>query len=230
MMESLLTSPDQFLELRSKTDIGLRKYSENLLDGNQVLFKRMLDIFISSLFLIFVGSWLFLIIGFLIKLDSRGPVFYKQLRDGQFNNKFLCFKFRTMTFNPSDEFRQATRNDPRVTKFGAFLRKTSLDELPQLINVLIGDMSIVGPRPHAVEMNLDCEDRFKNYKFRHLVKPGITGLAQSKGFRGEIKSDFDMRSRLRMDLFYIEKWNFILDIRIIFMTVIGIIFKNENAY
>ncbi|WP_291783990.1 sugar transferase [Cecembia sp.] len=229
-METLLSNPVREFQLNRKSEYGVIKYSENLLDGTQVLAKRILDIILSSLFLILVASWLFPLIALLIKIDSNGPVFYKQLRDGQYNNKFLCFKFRTMSFDPSDDFKQATRNDPRVTKVGAFLRKSSLDELPQLINVLIGDMTIVGPRPHAIEMNVDCENKYENYRLRHLVKPGITGLAQAKGYRGEILRNYDMKGRLKLDLFYIEKWNFFLDIRIIFMTIQGIIFNNDNAY
>lgn len=229
-METLLTDPGQELKLRYKESVGVLKFSENLLDAYQVLFKRIIDVILSGLFLLLIASWLFPIIGILIKIDSPGPIFYKQLRDGQFNSKFLCFKFRTMVFNPDDEFKQATKNDIRVTRLGSFLRKTSIDELPQLINVLIGDMSIVGPRPHAVEMNLDCERRFDKYRLRHLVKPGITGLAQAKGYRGEIKEDADMIGRLKLDLFYIEKWGVGLDLKIIFWTIYGIIFKNGNAY
>ncbi|MGY6741102.1 MAG: sugar transferase [Cecembia sp.] len=229
-METLLTSPVEELKLRKKEESGVIKFSENLLDAYQVLSKRIIDLVLSGLFLLFVASWLFPIIAILIKIDSPGPIFYKQLRDGQFNNKFLCFKFRTMVFNPEDEFKQATKNDSRVTRFGAFLRKTSIDELPQLINVLIGDMSIVGPRPHAVEMNLDCNRKYEKYNLRHLVKPGITGLAQAKGFRGEIKEDSDMIGRIKLDLFYIEKWGVWLDVKIIFWTIHGIIFKNSNAY
>jgi putative colanic acid biosynthesis UDP-glucose lipid carrier transferase len=229
-METLLSNPVQHLGLKTKSEISSIRYSENLLDSTQVLSKRILDIFLSSIFLILIGFWFFPLIALLIKIDSKGPVLYKQLRDGQYNNKFLCFKFRTMSYNPNDDFRQATKNDSRITKFGAFLRKTSIDELPQLINVLIGDMSIVGPRPHAVEMNVDCEVKYFNYRLRHLVKPGITGLAQAKGYRGEIKKDFDMLARLKMDLFYIEKWSFVFDIKIILITIKGIILNNGNAY
>lgn len=229
-METLLSNPISFRAENNSSAVIFKKYSNNLLDSSQVLAKRLLDIMLSSLFLILVGSWLFPLIAILIKLDSKGPVFYRQLRDGQYNDKFLCLKFRTMTHNPEANFEQAKKHDPRVTKIGAFLRRTSLDELPQLINVLIGQMSIVGPRPHAVEMNNYFSSKYKNYNFRHLVKPGITGLAQAKGFRGEIRVNYDIESRLKLDLFYIEKWSFIFDIMIIFITIKGIIFKNENAY
>ncbi|MFD2203286.1 sugar transferase [Shivajiella indica] len=229
-METLISSPSNSKVFRTESDFVIKRYSENLLDSSQILFKRILDILISSLFLALVGIWLFPIIAILIKLDSKGPVFYKQLRDGQYNSRFICFKFRTMTYNPEDNFKQAVKHDPRITKIGAFLRKTSLDELPQLFNVLTGEMTLVGPRPHAVEMNQNCREVYDNYMLRHLVKPGITGLAQAKGFRGEIKSKFDMQSRLKLDLFYIEKWSLGLDIKIIFITIHSILFKNENAY
>jgi putative colanic acid biosysnthesis UDP-glucose lipid carrier transferase len=229
-METLISSPSSSKVFKTESDFVIKRYSENLLDSYQILSKRAMDILISGLFLALVGIWLFPIIAILIKLDSNGPVFYKQLRDGQYNTKFLCLKFRTMTYNPEDNFKQAVKGDPRITKFGYFLRRTSIDELPQLFNVLSGEMSLVGPRPHAVEMNEDCNGKYDNYMLRHLVKPGITGLAQSKGFRGEIKSEFDMKSRLRFDLFYIEKWSFLMDMKIIFMTIHSILFKNENAY
>jgi putative colanic acid biosysnthesis UDP-glucose lipid carrier transferase len=229
-METLISSPSSTKVFKTESDLAIKRYSENLLVSSQILSKRALDIFISSLFLALVGIWLFPLIAILIKLDSKGPVFYKQLRDGQYNSRFLCLKFRTMVYFPEDNFKQAVKHDPRITKIGAFLRKTSLDELPQLFNVLSGEMTLVGPRPHAVEMNLDCREKYENYMLRHLVKPGITGLAQSKGFRGEIKSEFDMKSRLRFDLFYIEKWSLELDIKIIFITIHSLLFKNENAY
>jgi putative colanic acid biosysnthesis UDP-glucose lipid carrier transferase len=229
-METLISSPSSSKVFKTDSDFVIKRYSENLLDSSQILSKRALDIVLSSLFLALVGIWLFPLIAILIKLDSKGPVMYKQLRDGQYNSKFLCLKFRTMSHNPEDNFKQAVKHDPRITKIGAFLRKTSLDELPQLINVLTGEMSLVGPRPHAVEMNRDCREKYENYMLRHLVKPGITGLAQSKGYRGEIKNQFDMISRLKLDLFYIEKWSFGLDIIIILNTIHSILFKNENAY
>jgi putative colanic acid biosynthesis UDP-glucose lipid carrier transferase len=229
-METLISSPSSSKVFKTDSDFVIKRYSENLLDSSQILSKRALDIVLSSLFLALVGIWLFPLIAILIKLDSKGPVMYKQLRDGQYNSKFLCLKFRTMTHNPEDNFKQAVKHDPRITKIGAFLRKTSLDELPQLINVLTGEMSLVGPRPHAVEMNRDCREKYENYMLRHLVKPGITGLAQSKGYRGEIKNQFDMIPRLKLDLFYIEKWSFGLDIIIILTTIHSILFKNENAY
>lgn len=211
-------------------DFILNRYSVNLLDSSQVTAKRVFDVVMVSVFLVFIASWLFPIIALLIKLDSRGPVFYKQLRHGQNNVPFLCLKFRSMKFEKEDLFRQASKYDARVTKVGAFLRKSSLDELPQLLNVLMGEMTIVGPRPHAVPMNKEFAEKIENFMCRHMVKPGITGLAQAKGYRGEIRDSFDMNARLRYDLFYIKNWSFLFDVKIIFLTFYSLIFKNHNAY
>ncbi|PRY90866.1 sugar transferase [Mongoliibacter ruber] len=208
----------------------LNRYSVNLLDSSMTLTKRVFDIVSASLFLILVGSWLFPIIALMIKLESKGPVFYKQLRHGQNNVPFYCLKFRSMRYNPAGHFKQASKGDPRITKVGKFIRKTSLDELPQLINVVLGEMTIVGPRPHAVVMNKEFSEKIENFMYRHMVKPGITGLAQSKGFRGEIKDTFDMNARLRYDLFYIKNWSLAFDFKIIFLTIYSILFENDNAY
>ena len=132
--------------------------------------------------------------------------------------------------NPNGKFYQAQKNDPRITRVGKFLRMTSLDELPQLFNIIKGQMSIVGPRPHAVKMNEDLSSTIKSFMCRHMVKPGITGLAQSKGFRGEIRDDKDINNRLKYDLFYLKNWNVTLDFAIIYWTIKCLIFKNENAY
>ena len=183
-----------------------------------------------SIFLVLVASWLFPIIALIIKIDSKGPVFYRQLRHGQNNVPFYCLKFRSMKFEQEDRFRPASKHDKRVTKVGAFLRRSSLDELPQLLNVLMGQMTIVGPRPHAIPMNKEFAGKIENFMCRHTVKPGITGLAQAKGYRGEIKDSFDMNARLRYDLFYIKNWSFLLDVKIIFWTFYCMIFNNENAY
>ncbi|MDG1277354.1 MAG: sugar transferase [Algoriphagus sp.] len=211
-------------------DFILHRYSVNLRDNSQVIAKRIFEIVSVSVFLILIASWLFPIIALLIKMESKGPVFYKQLRHGQNNVPFYCLKFRSMKFEPETKFKQATKNDDRVTKVGAFLRKSSIDELPQLINVLIGEMAIVGPRPHALPMNREFAEKIENFMYRHMVKPGITGLAQAKGFRGEINDSFDMNARLRYDLFYIKNWSFLFDIKIIFLTFYSLIFKSENAY
>ena len=212
------------------TDFFINRYSVNLLDSSQVVARRVFEVLAVSAFLILIASWLFPIIALIIKMESKGPVFYRQLRHGQNNVPFYCLKFRSMKFEPEGSFKMATKDDSRVTKVGAFLRKSSLDELPQLLNVLMGEMAIVGPRPHAIPMNKEFAEKIENFMFRHMVKPGITGLAQAKGFRGEIKDTFDMNARLRYDLFYIKNWSFMFDIKIILLTFYSLIFKSENAY
>jgi putative colanic acid biosysnthesis UDP-glucose lipid carrier transferase len=192
-------------------------------------FKRTFDFIFSSLVIIFILSWLVPILAILIKLESKGPVFFKQGRPGLDEEEFFCYKFRSMKMNQTTE-KEASKNDPRVTKTGRFLRKTSLDELPQFFNVLVGDMSVVGPRPHLWSQNKTYGNRVKKYMVRHYVKPGITGLAQVKGFRGEIETDDDMINRIKLDVFYIENWSFVLDIKIIFQTVINIFKGEEKAY
>jgi putative colanic acid biosynthesis UDP-glucose lipid carrier transferase len=211
-------------------DFILNRYSANLLDSSQITAKRIFEIFAVSIFLILIASWLFPIIALFIKMESRGPVFYKQLRHGQNNVPFYCLKFRSMKFEAEGNFKQAIKGDSRVTRVGAFLRKSSLDELPQLLNVLIGEMAIVGPRPHAIPMNKEFAEKIENFMCRHMVKPGITGLAQSKGYRGEINDAFDMNARLRYDLFYIKNWSFLFDIKIILWTFHSLIYKTENVY
>lgn len=211
-------------------DFILNRYSVNLLDSSQMAAKRVFDVIMVSVFLIVIASWLFPIIALLIKIDSRGPVLYKQLRHGQNNVPFYCLKFRSMKTEKEDRFKQASKDDERVTKIGSFLRKSSLDELPQLLNVLFGEMTIVGPRPHAIPMNKEFAEKMENFMCRHTVKPGITGLAQAKGYRGEIKNSFDMNARLRYDLFYIKNWSFLLDVKIILWTFYCLIFNNKNAY
>lgn len=212
------------------SDFIFNRYSVNLLDSSQIISKRIFEILSVSIFLLLIASWLFPIIALFIKMESKGPVFYKQLRHGQNNVPFYCFKFRSMKFEPETNFKQATKGDSRVTKVGAFLRKSSLDELPQLLNVLIGEMAIVGPRPHAIPMNKEFAEKMENFMCRHMVKPGITGLAQAKGYRGEIINLSDMNARLRYDLFYIKNWSFLFDLKIILLTFNSLIFRNKNAY
>ena len=229
-MDTTLSKLNSVENFSISSDFVLNRYSVNLLDSSQVLAKRFFEIFLVSIFLILIASWLFPIIALIIRLESKGPVFYKQLRHGQNNVPFYCLKFRSMKFEPESHFKQASKGDSRVTKVGAFLRKSSLDELPQLLNVLMGEMAIVGPRPHAIPMNKEFAEKIENFMFRHMVKPGITGLAQAKGYRGEINNSFDMNARLRYDLFYIKNWSFLFDLKIIFWTFYSLIFKNENAY
>ncbi len=191
--------------------------------------KRVFDIVFSLLVMVFLLSWLVPILAILIKLESKGPVFFKQGRPGLDEREFFCYKFRSMKLNKTTE-KEASKNDPRVTKIGKFMRKTSIDELPQFLNVLVGEMSVVGPRPHLWSQNKAYGSRIKKYMVRHYVKPGITGLAQVRGFRGEIETDEDMINRIKYDVFYIENWSLILDFKIILQTVINIFKGEEKAY
>ena len=192
-------------------------------------YKRLFDFVISLFVLLFILSWIFPIIGLLIMLDSKGPVYFIQNRPGFKEEGFRCYKFRTMRTNDSTE-KSATRNDPRITRLGAFLRRTSIDELPQFINVLLGDMSIVGPRPHLWRQNHVYNTTVQKYMLRHYVNPGITGLAQSKGFRGEIETEDEIINRIRYDVFYIENWSMLLDIKIMIQTAFNIIKGDDKAY
>ena len=194
--------------------------------------KRLFDIIISLFILIFLLSWVIPVLGTVIKLNSRGPVFFIQRRVGRGLRSFGCIKFRTMVVNCEADKRSAGENDCRITSLGKFLRKTSLDELPQFINVLVGDMSVIGPRPH---MFADCT-RFsayiQYYKFRSLVRPGITGLAQVKGFRGPAKDSYNIASRFAYDSLYIKHMNFGLDTTIFLNTIAqtfnSIVFKSKS--
>jgi len=193
-------------------------------------FKRIYDVVIAVCCLIIICSWLFPLIAILIKVSSKGSVFFKQLRHGENNIPFYCYKFRTMVVNEEADVTQAKKDDNRVTKIGSFLRRSSLDELPQLINVLKGEMSIVGPRPHSVPMNEIFAKEIPGYMRRHSMKPGITGLAQSKGFRGEIVNFHDLNSRYKLDMFYLKKWRLCFDLKIMIWTGYSMIFKNHKAY
>ncbi len=206
--------------------------------GNQInnnAFKRFLDVTFTCLATVLIFSWLFPLIAIIIKLSSKGPVFFLQERHGVNNKVFKCVKFRTMKTDSEDidengKFMQASLNDNRITKIGSFLRKTSLDELPQFINVIKGEMSIVGPRPHAILMNEEVEKEIKEYNLRHLVKPGITGLAQVNGHRGETKRIEMLQTRVDHDLRYIEVWNNALDFHIVVKTAKNMLVGEENAF
>lgn len=185
--------------------------------------KRLFDIVFSLLVILFIVSWLFPIIIVLQKLLSPGPIFYSQYRIGKGNSVFTCFKFRSMTPAPVErEFKATTTDDPRITKFGKFLRKSNIDELPQIFNVLLGDMSIVGPRPHAVSYNEKYAEFIEELRLRNLVKPGITGWAQVHGLRGDVTNEEENKARIlkrfEFDIWYVENWSFSLDIQIIFLT------------
>jgi putative colanic acid biosynthesis UDP-glucose lipid carrier transferase len=192
-------------------------------------FKRGFDIAFSLIVIVFLLSWLTPLLALLIKIESKGPIFFRQGRPGIDEKEFFCYKFRSMKINRTTES-EASKNDPRVTRIGKFIRKTSLDEMPQFINVLFGEMSVVGPRPHLWSQNRAYGNRIKKYMVRHYVKPGITGLAQVRGFRGEIETDEDMVNRIKYDVYYIENWSVILDLKIIFQTVVNIFKGEEKAY
>ena len=198
-------------------------------DFNTIL-KRTFDIAFSLFIIIFLLSWITPIIGLIIKIESRGPVFFKQTRNGIKFREFTCYKFRSMIENNDADIQQATKNDKRVTKIGKILRKTSLDELPQFFNVLIGNMSVVGPRPHMIKENERYSKSVDKFMVRHFVKPGITGLAQVKGFRGEIETDEDIINRVKYDIYYLENWSLILDLNIVFLTTINFLTGQKKAY
>ena len=194
------------------------------------IIKRIFDILFSIIICVFLLSLLLPILWVIVKIDSKGAFFFKQIRDGVDGKQFCCYKIRSMKTNSLSHKISATKNDKRITKIGAFLRKTSLDELPQFFNVLKGDMSVIGPRPH---MNIQTEKYLKeidHYIVRNSVKPGITGLAQVSGYRGEVQKKSDIENRVRLDVFYIENWSFFLDIKIIFQTLISVFKGEEKAY
>ena len=220
-------------KLGTLTVITLRALPLDIRD-NQI-FKRLFDIIFSFVVIVCFLSWMIPIISLLIKLSSRGPVFFKQVRLGLNNKPIMCYKFRSMITKSKEvdengNFLQASKNDSRVTAVGRFLRKTNLDELPQFFCVLFGSMSVVGPRPHPVALNLKSKDCIENYMKRHWVKPGITGWAQTQGYRGETSNPFLMQKRVEADLWYIENWTLWLDLQIIFQTLVNMVKGEENAY
>jgi putative colanic acid biosysnthesis UDP-glucose lipid carrier transferase len=194
------------------------------------IIKHVFDFCFSLVVIIFVFSWLFPILFILIKFNSPGPIFFKQKRSGRDNESFYCYKFRTMYVNDKADALQATKNDARITKVGSFLRRTSMDELPQFLNVLMGNMSVVGPRPHMLSHTEQYSELISNFLVRHYAKPGITGWAQIHGFRGETKELCDMEARVEHDIWYIENWSFLLDLKIIWKTILNMFHGEKNAY
>jgi len=194
------------------------------------IIKRVFDIVFSILIILGVLSWLMPILAIIIKMDSRGPLFFVQKRNGLNNEEFNCYKFRSMEINEQADTELVSKNDARITKVGKFIRKTSMDELPQFFNVLLGDMSVVGPRPLMVSVTNEYAQRIDKFMVRHFIKPGITGLAQTKGFRGEVETNSDIINRVRYDIFYIEKWSLLLDLKIIFKTIYALLTGDEKAY
>ncbi len=204
--------------------------SEPLEDITARIKKRFFDVVFSFLVITLVLSWLLPLMAILIKLSSKGPVFFIQLRSGKNNKTFRCFKFRTLKVNPDADSKQVTLNDARMTPLGKFLRKSNLDELPQFFNVFAGDMSVVGPRPHMLRHTEDYSRILNEYMIRHFVKPGVTGWAQVSGFRGEIKKEEQLRKRIEHDIWYLENWSLWLDLRIIFSTIYVTFRGDKNAY
>ena len=225
-----LISRNQFSSSHLNNFHVIKPRFEPLQNSYNRLIKRAFDVFFSSLVIIFILSWLYPILAFLIKRQSKGPVLFKQLRSGLKNEPFWCYKFRSMYVNVGDESQQAQKEDARVTPIGKFLRCSSLDEMPQFFNVLIGNMSIVGPRPHMIKHTLDYNAQIDNFMVRHFVKPGITGLAQVSGLRGETKRISDMIRRVNKDIEYVQRWSLFTDIKICFLTVIVTLKGDVNAF
>ncbi|MCX6168385.1 MAG: undecaprenyl-phosphate glucose phosphotransferase [Ignavibacteriales bacterium] len=234
--------PDYFQSISSRYSISMfgnlpviSIREDKINDLGWRMIKRGLDTGFALLAFVLIFSWLFPLIAIFIRLDSEGPVFYKQERWGRNNRRFYIYKFRSMNCNCSEidengKYRQASKNDIRITRFGKFLRKTNFDELPQFWNVLKGEISIVGPRPHPTPLNLESKDSVDKYMRRHLVKPGITGWAQVHGLRGETKEKSLMQRRVEYDIWYIENWSIWLDLQIIFLTIWRMIKGDPHAY
>ncbi|MEC4003512.1 exopolysaccharide biosynthesis polyprenyl glycosylphosphotransferase [Flavobacterium sp. SUN052] len=199
------------------------------ISANKII-KRSFDLIFASIVIIGILSWLIPILALLIKLESKGPVFFKQRRNGLNYHEFDCYKFRSMTLNEIADLEQVSKNDPRITKIGKFIRKTSIDELPQFFNVILGDMSVVGPRPHMVSHTEMYAKRVDKFMVRHFIKPGITGLAQTNGYRGEVESEKDIINRVKYDIFYLENWSLLLDSKIVFLTVLNAVKGEDKAY
>lgn len=208
--------------------LSLRKIA--LHEPINAFLKRAFDIAFSSMVILFILSWLTPLMALLIRLESKGPTLFLQKRHGLDNQEFYCFKYRSMAVNKSNGDLHVKKNDMRVTKIGKFIRRTSLDEMPQFYNVFFGQMSIVGPRPHMISLSEVYMKKANRYMLRHSVKPGITGLAQVSGFRGEIESDSDIINRVKYDIFYLENWSMLMDLGIIFQTVSNLFKGEEKAY
>jgi Undecaprenyl-phosphate glucose phosphotransferase len=230
--------PDFYQVLRRRSTINymgtvpiLSIRQEPLTVDSNLIIKRVFDFFFSLFVIVFILSWLIPIIGLLIKLESKGPIFFKQDRSGINNKPFKVYKFRSMrTVKGVGEDCQAVKDDIRLTKLGGFLRRTSLDELPQFVNVLLGNMTVVGPRPHMLSHTDKFSKEVDTYMVRHFAKPGITGWAQVNGCRGETRTVEAIEERVLHDVWYIENWSLTLDLKIIFLTVWNILRGEDNAY
>lgn len=192
--------------------------------------KRFFDISFSLFIIVFILSWLIPLLAILIRLESKGPIFFKQKRSGRNNKPFYCYKFRSMYVNINSDTQQARKGDARITPIGHFIRKTSIDELPQFFNVLVGEMSIVGPRPHMLAHTEYYGAFIKRYMARHYAKPGITGWAQIHGYRGNTKDPQLMQKRVEYDMWYLQNWSAMLDLRIVFLTIISVVKNKENVF
>lgn len=230
----------QFFSSKFKMDIFghlpiITVREEPLEEFHWYMLKNITDIIFTLILFVLVFSWLFPIIAIAIKLDSKGPIFYVQERWGKNGVPFKCIKFRSMvhkasTVRDNGKFNQTVKNDSRITRVGAFLRKTNFDELPQFFNVLWGNMSVIGPRPHAVQHSVESKEQIENYLLRHLIKPGITGWAQVNGYRGETSDIFMMKKRVEFDIWYIENWSPWLDLKVIIMTLYSMVKGDMMAY
>lgn len=192
--------------------------------------KRGFDILFSLIVILGILSWLTPLLALVIRLESKGPVFFRQRRNGLDNREFYCYKFRSMAPNKNADRLSATKNDLRITKVGKIIRRTSIDELPQFYNVFFGTMSVVGPRPHMVKHTNEYSDKVDKYMVRHFIKPGITGLAQVRGYRGEVETHSDIHNRIKFDIFYIENWSMFLDLKIIVQTILNAFRGERKAY
>ena len=208
--------------------LSIRREPLELLENRIV--KRTFDIVCSTLFLCTIFPFIYIIVGVAIKMSSPGPIFFKQKRSGEDGKEFWCYKFRSMRVNAQCDTLQATEHDPRKTRIGEIIRKTSIDELPQFINVFKGDMSIVGPRPHMLKHTQEYSLLINKFMVRHFVKPGITGWAQVTGYRGETKELWQMEGRVMRDIWYIEHWTFLLDLYIMYKTVYNAIHGEKETY
>ena len=209
----------------------IARREEPLKKDSNKLAKRIFDIIFSSFVLLSIFPWIFIFVSVMIKIQSPGPIFFLQERTGLDGKIFKCIKFRSMKVNNDADEIQATKNDPRKFPFGDFMRKTNIDELPQFINVFLGDMSVVGPRPHMLKHTAEYSKLINHFMVRHFAKPGITGLAQVSGFRGETRYIDQMEGRVKKDIEYIENWTFLLDLKIIVKTVTNMFGKEKgNAY
>ncbi|MCC9166163.1 undecaprenyl-phosphate glucose phosphotransferase [Pontibacter harenae] len=197
--------------------------------ANEVV-KRAFDVAFSLAVSLFLLSWFIPLMAIIIKLDSKGPVFFRQLRSGKNNRPFYCLKFRSMSVNSDSDSKQATKGDARITRVGAFIRKTSIDELPQFLNVLMGDMSVVGPRPHMLKHTQDYSVLIEKFMVRHFLTPGITGWAQVSGFRGDTTETIEMEKRVEADIWYLENWSFLLDLKIVVLTFWQAVRGDKKAF